>query len=389
MRHGSLFSGIGGFDLAAQWAGVENVFQVEIDDYCQKVLSKNFPEVKRYGDIKEFDGTKYNGTIDIISGGFPCQPFSVAGKQKGGEDDRNLWPEMFRVIQEVQPTWVVGENVVAIINFVEFDNLLADLESEGFEIQTFIIPACGVDAKHRRNRVWVVGYSEHNGSLTTGDKRKLQGEPNGSEKEIEQFKGTGESSDVGYSKRSGRGASKNTEIHRCWLSNSFIDTDAGRWPVEPDVGRVAARISSSLGGTLRRFKYDNANDKKAITEIDKFRREILHELWHEQTEAEPPPYETKCRLSSHSLYEVSCLRTHEKWNLGQRIKKEKELYNLWKTIYTKPFKETQQLQSELLERIRAQECNEKVASRVNRLKGLGNAVVPQIPYRIFKAIWTS
>src|SRR5690349_5351598 len=101
MRHASLFSGIGGFDLAAQWMGWENVFQVEIDEFCKKVLAKNFPNAKRYGDIKQFDGTEWAGKIDILSGGFPCQPYSAAGKRLGKEDARHLWPEMLRVVGEV------------------------------------------------------------------------------------------------------------------------------------------------------------------------------------------------------------------------------------------------------------------------------------------------
>jgi len=113
MRHGSLFSGIGGFDLASAWMGWENVFQVEIDDHCQKVLAKNFPNVKRYEDIREFKGER--GSIDILTGGFPCQPFSTAGKKKGTDDNRYLWPEMFRVIKEIQPEYIVCENVYGII----------------------------------------------------------------------------------------------------------------------------------------------------------------------------------------------------------------------------------------------------------------------------------
>ena len=103
MKHASLFSGIGGFDLAAQRMEWENIFQVEKDEFCQKVLTKNFPHVKRYGDIKQFDGTPYRGSIDIITGGFPCQPYSSAGKRKGNKDDRHLWPEMLRVVSEIQP----------------------------------------------------------------------------------------------------------------------------------------------------------------------------------------------------------------------------------------------------------------------------------------------
>ena len=158
LNHGDLFSGVGGFSLAASWLGWNNIFQVENDPFCQKVLEKNFPETKRYGDIYEFKGEKYRGTIDIISGGFPCQPFSVAGKQKGKEDDRYLWPEMFRVIQEIRPTWVVAENVTGIIS-MGLDKTISDLESVGYEVQAFVIPACAVGAWHRRDRVWIVAYS--------------------------------------------------------------------------------------------------------------------------------------------------------------------------------------------------------------------------------------
>lgn len=158
MNHGSLFSGIGGFDLAAQWMGWENIFQVEWDDYCQKVLAKNFPNITKYGDIKEFDGTKYTGRIDIVTGGFPCQPFSVAGRQKGKGDDRYLWPEMLRVIREIQPAFIVGENVPGIIR-MELENICTSLEGQGYEVQPFIIPSASIGAWDKRERVWIVAYN--------------------------------------------------------------------------------------------------------------------------------------------------------------------------------------------------------------------------------------
>lgn len=160
MNHLALFNGIGGFQLAAHWMGWNNVAHVEIDDKCNQVVKKYFPKSKCYTDIKQFNGKKYNGTIDIISGGFPCQPFSVAGKRKGKEDDRNLWPEMFRVIREVHPTWVVGENVANLTNFLEFEQTILDLESEGYEVQPFIIPAAAVGAWHKRDRVWIVAHTD-------------------------------------------------------------------------------------------------------------------------------------------------------------------------------------------------------------------------------------
>jgi DNA (cytosine-5)-methyltransferase 1 len=180
MTHCSLFSGIGGFDLAAEWMGWNNVFQVEWDSYCQKVLAKNFPNTKRYGDIKEFDGTKYRGLIDIISGGFPCQPFSNAGKKQGRKDDRYLWPEMLRVIKEIKPSYIVGENVAGLISMDNgkiLDSILSDLALEGYTTEQFIIPACAVGAWHRRDRIWIIAYLNTNG-YTNG---KLQGQESSKE----------------------------------------------------------------------------------------------------------------------------------------------------------------------------------------------------------------
>lgn len=158
MTHGSLFSGIGGFDLGAEEAGLTNVFQVEIDPFCNKVLAKNFPNVQRHYDIKSFTGKQYAGQIDIISGGFPCQPFTLAGLRKGAADDRALWPEMFRVIRTIRPTWVLAENVYGIID-LELDTVLSQMESIGYTTQAFVIPACAVGALHRRDRVWIFAYS--------------------------------------------------------------------------------------------------------------------------------------------------------------------------------------------------------------------------------------
>ena len=163
MTHASLFSGIGGFDLASRNCGIDNIFQVEIDPYCQKVLQKNFPKTEKFTDIKTFDGKKYYGTIDIISGGFPCQPYSMAGKRLGKEDDRHLWPEMLRVIREVRPRWVVGENVLGLVNWnggLVFEEVQTDLEAQGYEVQPYVLPAASVNAPHRRDRVWFVAYSK-------------------------------------------------------------------------------------------------------------------------------------------------------------------------------------------------------------------------------------
>jgi DNA (cytosine-5)-methyltransferase 1 len=163
MRHGSLFSGIGGFDLAAEWMGWENVFHCEWNEFGQKVLNYYWPKAECFKDITKSDFTKYNGTIDIISGGFPCQPYSVAGKRKGKEDERHLWPEMLRTIREVQPRWIVGENVPGLVNWergLVLNEIKTDLENEGFTMfPPVIIPACAKDAPHRRDRLWIIAHS--------------------------------------------------------------------------------------------------------------------------------------------------------------------------------------------------------------------------------------
>lgn len=164
MNHGSLFSGIGGFDLAAEWMGWENRFHCEWNEFGQKVLKYYWPNAISYGDIKKTDFNVWRGKIDIISGGFPCQPYSQAGKRKGKEDDRHLWPEMLRAVREIQPRWVVGENVSGLLNWnrgMVLDEIKADLETAGFEvIPPLVLPACAVNAPHRRDRVWIVAYSK-------------------------------------------------------------------------------------------------------------------------------------------------------------------------------------------------------------------------------------
>lgn len=184
MTHGSLFSGVGGFDLAAEWMGWENLFHCEINEWCQKVLRFHFPKSIQYDDITRTDFTPWRGKVDVLTGGFPCQPFSVAGQRKGQEDDRYLWPEMLRAIREIRPAWVIGENVAGIISMVQpgsevtvesqaslfdkadketlleqeyvIETVCRDLEREGYSVQPILIPACGVGAPHRRDRVWFV-----------------------------------------------------------------------------------------------------------------------------------------------------------------------------------------------------------------------------------------
>lgn len=173
MTHLSLFTGIGGLDLAAEMAGIKTVGQCEWADFQTKILEQHWPDVPRWRDIRTLTGESFYErtglrTVDIISGGFPCQPFSVAGKRRGDGDDRYLWPEMLRVIRELRPSWILGENVPGIINLA-LDQVLSDLENEGYSAQAFIIPACGVDAPHRRDRIAILAYSINGGSTLCRD----------------------------------------------------------------------------------------------------------------------------------------------------------------------------------------------------------------------------
>ena len=170
LTHLDLFSGIGGFALAARWAGLKTVQFVEIDPFCQKVLRKNFEGLPIHDDIKTFTyvipGNQYDTRLFLLTGGFPCQPFSCAGKRRGKEDDRFLWPEMLRVVSEAKPDWVIGENVAGFIN-MGLDDCISDLENQGYEVQAFVIPACAVGAPHRRDRVWIVAHTESKRSRET------------------------------------------------------------------------------------------------------------------------------------------------------------------------------------------------------------------------------
>ena len=161
----------GGFALAASrvWGKEHEIVSfVEIDPFCQKVLQKHWPDVPVYGDIKTYEHNET--TVDLLTGGFPCQGFSVAGKQRGKKDPRYLWPEMLAIIKTVRPNWIIGENVEGIVKLA-LDTVLSDLESEGYTCQSFIIPACAVDAPHRRNRVWIVGHTINDTDRTNRRKK--------------------------------------------------------------------------------------------------------------------------------------------------------------------------------------------------------------------------
>ena len=179
MKHGSLFSGIGGFDLASEWMGWDNKFHCEWEPFPRSILNYHFPKAISYGDIKETDFTVWRGQIDILTGGFPCQPYSAAGKRLGKQDERHLFPEMLRAVREIEPRWVVGENVRGLVSWnggLVFEEVQSQLEAEGYSVQPFLLPAASVNAPHKRDRVWFIAYSNDKGR---GSKPRNVSEENG------------------------------------------------------------------------------------------------------------------------------------------------------------------------------------------------------------------
>ena len=310
-----LFAGIGGFTLGLDSTNFfKTVKFVEKDKYCQKVLQKNFPNIPIEEDIKNVKGKE--GEADVICGGFPCQPFSVAGKQKGTSDDRHLWPEMFRLIREIKPKFVIGENVKNIINIqdgVVFETVCTDLESEGYEVQSFNIPAAGVGAPHRRERIWIVAYAERYN-------------------EIQQIQKSDGIQDQVQSKRGQKDSAS-------WISsraNSIRQTDnryetnvANTKSIESHVGEHGKHQEErSRQGEIRG---ENSHDANTYSKrLERFRTE--HELRNSEKEKQ---------TSGNSWWSVEP-------NVGR--------------------------------------VANGVPGRVHRLKGLGNAIVPQIAKEIGLAI---
>ena len=277
LRHLDLFSGIGGFSLGLEATGAfETVAFCDIEKYCLEVLEKRFPHVPRYTDLRELnyeklkaDGIISDGKkIDIITVGYPCQPFSVAGRKKGEEDPRHLWPEYFRLVQELQPTWVIGENVSGHIK-LGLDTVIENLEAEGYAVRTFSISASSVGANHQRERVWIVAHLEdtrqHGGGIKPSGNTESIGRGSLEKTEwttnADQTSGSGEGEEITTSEvahtNSERGRSGETRREDAEnVGQSSRRAWDGWWDIEPNVGRVAHGVSKrvdrlkSLGNSL-------------------------------------------------------------------------------------------------------------------------------------------
>ena len=342
--HIDLFSGIGGFALAARWAGFETVVFCEKDEFCQKVLKERFGAVadteymrklqskggeQEIGgwtsngtpiipDIRDFNGTEWQGAT-LLTGGFPCQPFSVAGQRRGKDDDRYLWPEMLRVIKEARPNFVLAENVTGIVR-MELDQVLTDLEGAGYTTGTAIIPACAKNAPHRRDRVWIIAYDgiSQPMELSRGKQKRRDGTRNG---------GQGDAPD------SERGQSRESSEQKGGQDISGGNKDA---PDSTTQGLSESK-ADKLGESLLYAQRDNREPPDSIGQYD----------------------------------------DNGRYGTGKNSGKLKETSDISGSSWQIPWIEIS---------TRFCRVDARVSNRVHRLKALGNAIVPQIAFEIIKSI---
>ena len=308
-----LFSGIGGFSLGLEaTGGFETKAFCELDKYCKGVLKKHWPDTRQYDDIKEltYDKLRSDGidTIDIITGGYPCQPFSVAGKQKGTEDKRHLWPEYFRLVKECRPTWVIGENVSGHIK-LGLDQVIEDLESEGYATRTFSISASSIGANHQRERIWIIANANNNGSHT---KKRYETEQSSNRQKDRIPIGNGNSTNS-----NSNGLLKDDSNIRPQSTES-IRTDSGS--IRKDIPRKQHMANTNSGSK------ETLNQERVLGE--------------QNTERET------------ERYPDGSLQVHGQWNFEPNVGR----------------------------------VADGIPSRVDRLKSLGNSLVPQIPYYIGQTI---
>ena len=365
MRHGSLFSGIGGFDLASEWIGWENVFHCEWNEFGQKVLKYYWPKSITYHDITKTDFTIHRGRIDIITGGFPCQPYSSAGKRLGKEDERHLWPEMLRAIREIQPTWVVGENVRGLTNWnggLVFDEVQAELEAQGYEVTPFLLPACAVNAPHRRDRIWFIAYSP-SASKRGNELRQIRSE----NEEI-------------YRKGS-------QTIYDAIRPNGFEGTTSDSDLYGRDECNGNNEINTSKGGLDAFSNFDQSNVNGDATDSSSLgfcdnssRKELFSETFGTQLGMD----KQNAKYSNSIGQERRSDKKNKKTSIRNFFSESNARFNkrnTWKNFPTvPPICNGDDGLSDRLDSITFSKW------RNESIKAGGNAIVPQVVYQIFKAI---
>jgi DNA (cytosine-5)-methyltransferase 1 len=367
MRHGSLFSGIGGFDLASEWMGWENVFHCEWNSFGQKVLNYYWPNSITYNDITKTDFTIHRGGIDIITGGFPCQPYSSAGKRLGKEDERHLWPEMLRAIREIQPTWVVGENVRGLTNWnggLVFDEVQAELEAQGYQVTPFLLPACAVNAPHRRDRIWFIAYSDNKRrSSGLGEVQKENGEVSKWDNNAESSNSNNGTSSNSNSIGSREGFGKTINSQRRESSEHISKGSEIRNEYQTISGTRVYSDSSSLG-FCEHSSGEELLSETFGTQLGMDKQNAKHS---DSIGQEWRSHKTNGETTIWDIFSKS----------NPRINKRKS----WKNFPTvPPICDGDDGLSDRLDSITFSKW------RQESIKAGGNAIVPQVVYQIFKAI---
>jgi DNA (cytosine-5)-methyltransferase 1 len=393
LTHLSLFSGIGGLDLAGELAGFETVGQCEWADFPHQVLDKHWPDVPKWRDIRTLTGEDFYErtglkTVDIISGGFPCQPFSVAGKRRGKADDRYLWPEMLRVISELQPNWVIGENVAGIVSMGEsapFSNLESDttgsteekmvleeicqnIENLGYEVQPIIIPACSVKAPHQRYRTFIVAHTNRNGRDFTS-----QGQSGGKGSPFNSVVALGElrrvivgESDSGAGQVAEFGVTEQSGEKRPMARNADSINDEKIRQLQGGERTESGGICADVADT------DNAGNRASECDTDGNRAES-----GQKRAKQPQPRTCGCGDDVPNT-DSEGLQGHR--GKRQPLPKRASEWSTWDSSKAPDFGNWE------FEPDVGRVAN-GVSNRVDRLKCLGNAVVPQQAYTVFKAVY--
>ena len=385
MTHASLFSGIGGAEIAATWMGWTNLFHCEINPFGRKVLEYWYPNSTSYEDITKTDFSEWRGRVDVLTAGFPCQPFSVAGQRKGADDDRYLWPQVVRAVHEIRPAWVVGENVAGILTMVQpgeevevgsgsalfdenhlyrteqqyvLETVCQDLEREGYSVQPFVIPACAVGAPHRRDRVWFVANRADAGA----------------ENQCERKDGVHAAETASYPDihRCGRRCKESTrEQDKEWIQSSNQGLGKGRVAPHPDEHRSTTRTTGEETERSREDEFPFKGERTAGSQ----RPDGLPGLPRDAT------YTHRIRRYESELYDGKSEKTQQEECGEQQFVGTDCPQSKWRNFPTQP-----------------PVCNGDDGLslglagitfpkwRAESIKALGNAWVPQVAYEIFRAI---
>ena len=389
-----LFSGIGGFSLGLERTGhFKTVAFCDNDKFSNLVLQKHWKGVKIYNNVKEITKERLEAdgieSPDIITGGFPCQPFSVAGKQKGTSDDRHLWPEMFRIIKAFKPRFVIGENVRGIINIqdgVVFETVCTDLESEGYEVQPFIIPAAGVGAPHRRERVWIIAIREE--SMVNSNNIRFE-QHNETEKEASRRRSSTTFESTGDVVNSEHNGSPTSTIEGSSAASSN-DNEKGQIKTSEFEGTSGSRNDEIMENSRRTLRQGSSIREKNEDEVGK---KNANQHQRSSSSSESNVADTNTRLGNGENQEIQTGRNTSNTssedvadNDGERQQKQ------WRTepIQEEVSRQTKGIGSERQSWWSIEPDVGRVAhgvqGRVHRLKGLGNAIVPQIAETIGRAL---